>query len=86
MAAGGRPKQQGQVVQECGVGLVAIREDEERLAFAAPPLVRSGPIDPTLLDGVLDGLGLTSDMIRDAAWVDNGPGWIGLLVDSIEIR
>jgi len=84
LAAGGRPKQQGQVVQECGVGLVAIREDEERLAFAAPPLVRSGPIDPTLLDGVLDGLGLTSDMIRDAAWVDNGPGWIGLLVDSIE--
>ena len=49
LAAGGRPKQPGVVVQQCGVGLVSVRRDGERLAFAAPPLRRSGPLDAALL-------------------------------------
>ncbi|MEJ7799793.1 MAG: PhzF family phenazine biosynthesis isomerase, partial [Ilumatobacter sp.] len=40
---GGCPTVDGVVVQECGVGLVEIRSDGERLAFAAPALIRSGP-------------------------------------------
>jgi PhzF family phenazine biosynthesis protein len=83
LAAGGRPKQEGRVIQSCGVGLVTIRVEEPRLAFAGPSLVRSGPIDPPLLREVIDGLGLTPDGVLEAAWVDNGPGWIGVLVDSM---
>src|SRR6218665_2747301 len=45
LRAGGRPPSEQQVVQECGVGLVRIQRDGERLAFAAPPLRRSGPLD-----------------------------------------
>ncbi len=38
LAHGGQPQQPGQVVQECGVGLVTLRRDGTRLAFGAPPL------------------------------------------------
>ena len=40
LAAGGRPRQDGVVVQQCGVGLVRVRRDGGRLAFAAPALRR----------------------------------------------
>ena len=43
--SGGAPKQ-SYIVQECGVGLIRIKRDGERLAFAAPPLRRSGPVEP----------------------------------------
>ncbi|MDO5629565.1 MAG: PhzF family phenazine biosynthesis protein [Mobilicoccus sp.] len=80
LEAGGAPRTNGVVVQECGAGLVKIR-DEERLAFAAPPLTRSGPVDAGTLETVRDALGLAPDQVRDAAWVDNGPGWTGLVLD-----
>ena len=44
LKAGGQPQVAGKVVQECGVGLVTLRQDGERLAFAAPPLIKSGPL------------------------------------------
>ncbi len=62
-----------EVVQECGVGLVRIRRVGDRLAFAAPPLVRSGPVAPELLSRMVSVLGAE---IVAAAWVDNGPGWV----------
>lgn len=71
--AGGRPADDREIVQECGVGLVRIRPSGDRLAFAAPPLIRSGPIDEELRARIIDVLGTT---IVDAAWVDNGPGWV----------
>ena len=84
LAAGGRAQGSERIVQECGAGLVPIRRTGDRLAFAAPPLVRSGPIDDVVLDERLRLLGLTRSNVVDAAWIDNGPGWMGLLLDSAE--
>ncbi|RRO20417.1 PhzF family phenazine biosynthesis protein [Saccharopolyspora rhizosphaerae] len=68
------------VVQECGVGLVEVRRDAGGLAFAAPELVRSGPVEPEVLERVAAAVGLDSGEIVDAQWADNGPGWIALLL------
>lgn len=73
---------QGEIVQECGAGLVRIRRDEERLAFTAPPLVRSGPVDPAIIDRIAKGLNLPTTLVEDANWVENGPDWIGVLLPS----
>jgi PhzF family phenazine biosynthesis protein len=82
LAAGGRPRQDGVVVQQCGVGLVTVRRDGARLAFAAPPLRRNGPLDPALLQQIREALGLGEDAILAHQWVDNGPGWCAVLLDS----
>jgi PhzF family phenazine biosynthesis protein len=82
LAAGGTPRDPDRIVQECGAGLVPIRREGERLAFAAPPLLRSGPVDDDLLHDRLDALGLQRDDVVEAAWIDNGPGWMGLLMHS----
>ncbi len=84
LAAGGTPRDPERIVQECAAGLVPIRRDGDRLAFAAPPIVRSGPIDDELLHERLAALGLTRAEVLDAAWIDNGPGWMGLLLGSAE--
>ena len=81
---GGVPAVPGVVVQECGAGLVTVRIDDDRLAFAAPPLLRSGPVDPELVAELVDILGIGSEHVIDAAWLDNGPGWVGLLLDSAQ--
>lgn len=81
LGAGGVPAgASGRVVQECGVGLVELRLDEVGPAFAAPPLLRSGPVDPDDLRPVAAALGLGPGDVVDAAWADNGPGWMGLLL------
>ncbi len=82
LAAGGVPRAAGVVVQECGVGLVRIRRDGARLAFAAPPLRRTGPLDDVLLQRLLRGLGLAADDVLRHQWVDNGPGWCALMLRS----
>jgi PhzF family phenazine biosynthesis protein len=82
LAAGGQPRQAGLVVQQCGVGLVTVRRDSGRLAFAAPPLRRSGPLEPALVQQIGAALGLEQGMIRAHQWVDNGPGWCAVLLDS----
>jgi PhzF family phenazine biosynthesis protein len=82
LAAGGQPRQHGVVVQQCGVGLVSVRRDGARLAFAAPPLRRSGPLDTALLQQIRAALGLDEAAVRGHQWVDNGPGWCAVLLDS----
>ncbi len=82
LAAGGVPRQAGLVVQECGVGLVRVRHAAGRLAFAAPPLRRTGPLDEALLQRVATGLGLPRDHILHHQWVDNGPGWCAVMLRS----
>jgi PhzF family phenazine biosynthesis protein len=82
LAAGGRARSPERIVQECGAGLVPIRRDGSRLAFAAPPLVRSGPVDEAELRDRVRRLGLTPSDVVDAAWIDNGPGWMGILLPS----
>ncbi len=82
--AGGAPKRDGVIVQECGAGLVTIRTDGDRLAFAAPPLLRSGPPSEQELARVAETLRIDRGAIVDAVWADNGPGWIAVLLDSAE--
>ncbi|GAK69299.1 putative phenazine biosynthesis protein [Agrobacterium rubi TR3 = NBRC 13261] len=69
-----------EVVQECEAGLVRIRVSDGKLAFAAPPLRKSGPVNADTLEAVIAGLGLAKDVIVDANWTDNGPGWVSLLL------
>ncbi|WP_287990023.1 PhzF family phenazine biosynthesis protein [Acidiphilium sp.] len=80
--AGGVPKWNGVIVQECGAGLVTIRRDADRLAFAAPPLLRGGPPDEADIAEVAAVLRIDRAAIVDAAWVDNGPGWICAMLAS----
>jgi PhzF family phenazine biosynthesis protein len=84
LEAGGEPRTKGQVVQECEAGLVTLRITDDGLAFEAPPLVRSGPVDEGLLGGVAAALGVERGDIVAAEWVDNGPGWIGVLLADAE--
>jgi len=73
LAAGGAPRDAGLVVQECGVGLVRIRRQGGRLAFAAPPLRRSGPLDEPLVQRIAAALAVSRRDILHHHWVDNGP-------------
>jgi PhzF family phenazine biosynthesis protein len=82
--ASGRQPQGAAIIQECGAGLVTIRRDGDDLAFAAPPLVRSGPLDADTLRRASVSLGLAPSDITASAWVDNGPGWLGLMLTSGE--
>jgi PhzF family phenazine biosynthesis protein len=81
LQAGGRPKGE-LIVQECGVGLVRIRRDGQRLAFAAPPRIRSGPLDEADVARIAHGLGVARADIVAHAWCQNGPPWRGVLLRS----
>lgn len=81
--AGGTPRVRGMVVQQCGVGLVRIRQSETGAAFAAPAL-KLEAVDDATLDKVLAALGLSRDRVRAAQWLQNGPRWLTLLLDSAE--
>jgi PhzF family phenazine biosynthesis protein len=72
------------VIQECGVGLVELRPTADRIAFAAPPLVRSGPVETDLVEELVEALGIGGGDVVDSQWVDNGPGWVALLLGSAE--
>ncbi len=80
LAAGGAPRTEGVVVQECGVGLVRVKRDGTRLAFAAPPLRRTGPVEPEVRALVRASLNLPDDALLAVEWIDNGPGWIGAVL------
>lgn len=79
LESGGVPKGQ-EIIQECAVGLVRIRRQGQQLAFLAPPLLRSGPVAPELLEQVRQGLRLVPGAIVDAQWVDNGAGWLAVML------
>ena len=80
LEAGGVPRRSGELVQQCGAGLVRLRQHGTRLAFAAPPVLRGGPVDPAELSSITAALGLGATDVVDAQWVDNGPGWVALLL------
>jgi PhzF family phenazine biosynthesis protein len=83
LEAGGVP--QGEhVVQECGVGLVKLKRDGQRLAFAAPPLIKSGPLPEDDVALIARGLGVARSDITAHAWCDNGPNWRGVMLRSAE--
>jgi PhzF family phenazine biosynthesis protein len=83
LEAGGVPADRT-VIQECAAGLVRVQRDGDRLAFAAPPLIRSGPVDRALIEAALAMVGVEPGALVDAAWADNGPGWVVFLLDSVE--
>lgn len=84
LATGGVARDASTVVQECGVGLVPVRTAGDRLAFAAPPLRRTGPVGQPLLSRITDPLGIEHAEVVDAQWVDNGPGWVAVLLGSAD--
>jgi PhzF family phenazine biosynthesis protein len=84
LEAGGRPARAGHVVQECGAGLVTIKQTEAGLAFSAPPLLRDGPVEDEVAERVARELNITRADMVDIQWADNGPGWVAVLLDSAE--
>lgn len=84
LSAGGRPKQRGVIVQQCGAGLIPVRQTVDGLAFAAPPLIRSGPVEEALVEHIAEIVGLRRSDILDAEWADNGPGWVAILLKSAD--
>ena len=82
LAAGGQPRTPGIVMQQCGVGLVRVRRQGERLAFAAPPRRRSGPLEPALLAQIHHAMHLNEGDVLHHQWVDNGPGWCAVMLRS----
>jgi PhzF family phenazine biosynthesis protein len=84
LAAGGKSKRADVVVQECGVGLVRVKRDGKRLAFAAPPLRKSGPVDADTQTQVRKALRISENDVRAMQWIDNGPGWIGVLLHDAQ--
>jgi PhzF family phenazine biosynthesis protein len=72
------------IVQECDAGLVPVRQTEAGLAFAAPPLIRSGQVEEAMIDQTVRILGIGREDVVDIQWVDNGPGWLGVLLESAE--
>jgi predicted PhzF superfamily epimerase YddE/YHI9 len=85
LEAGGQPQTGDFIVQQCQAGLVNIRREpgSRRLAFAAPPLKRGTP-GLALLTQVATALGISTTQILAAQQLDNGPLWLGLLLDSVE--
>jgi PhzF family phenazine biosynthesis protein len=81
---GGVPRQPGVTIQECGAGLITVRDDADRLAFAAPPLVRSGPVEADLVADVIEAMQIDASEVEDSQWVDNGPGWMAVLLRSAD--
>ena len=81
--AGGRPKGRD-IVQECGAGLVRIRRDDARLAFAAPPRLRRGPLPEADVERLARGLDIRRGEVVAHAWCDNGPPWQALLLRSAD--
>jgi PhzF family phenazine biosynthesis protein len=84
LEAGGQPRAPGLVIQECGAGLVPVRQEADGLAFAAPPVVRGGPVEDELAARIAGILRIDRDEIVDLQWVDNGPGWVAALLASAE--
>lgn len=80
LEAGNKRRYPDVVVQECGIGLVTLHANAGIAAFAAPPLLRSGPLEEDVLDQALKALNLDRTQILASNWIDNGPGWLGLLL------
>jgi len=83
LSNGGVPRGDA-IVQECGAGLVPIRHSDDGLAFAAPPLIRSGEVAEEHVQRIADVLRIQRDDILDAEWVDNGPGWVAVWLASAD--
>jgi len=83
LRAGGQP-QGAFVMQQCEAGLIRIRQDTGPLAFAAPPLIKDDAVSESDLAMIAAGLGVPRAAIMRSQWIDNGPGWVGVMLGSRE--
>jgi len=83
LEASGMPNRHD-IIQECGAGVVPVRRGPAGLAFAAPPLMRSGPVDGQVVQHIASALRIDRAEIVDAAWADNGPGWVAVLLSTAD--
>ncbi|MCD2109270.1 PhzF family phenazine biosynthesis protein [Rhodococcus erythropolis] len=81
---GGIPRSSERIVQECVAGLVEVRSDGDALSFAAPPTVRSGPLEETFVGDIVAAFGIDRERILAHQWVDNGPGWAAVELATAE--
>jgi PhzF family phenazine biosynthesis protein len=84
LAANGNAKRKDVIVQQCAAGLVRVRRTADGLAFAAPPLLRSGPVAEPIVEHIASVLGIGRAEVVDAQWADNGPGWVAVLLASAD--
>lgn len=75
LEAGGIPRSDGVIIQECGVGLIEVRREDERLAFKAPAFTKYGPMTSEERDFAIAMTGADPDAVEEAVHVANGPGW-----------
>lgn len=83
LEAGGEPKADV-IIQECGLGLISLRRSAGRLSFAAPELIKGGPVSDEDLDMVCAVLRCDRSAIVGAQWADNGPGWLAVMLESAD--
>jgi PhzF family phenazine biosynthesis protein len=83
-SAGGTPRRDDVIVQQCAARLIPVRQTADGLAFAAPPLRRSGPVEEPVVEHVAAVLGIARDEIVGAQWADNGPGWVAVQLASAQ--
>jgi PhzF family phenazine biosynthesis protein len=84
LTAGGMPRDEQQIVQECPAGLIPIRPTDDGLAFRSPPVFRSGPVEAELVTRIAALLGVDRAAIVDAQWAANGPNWVVVLLASAD--
>jgi PhzF family phenazine biosynthesis protein len=84
LEAGGQPRRDGEIVQECPAGLIPLRQTEAGLAFRSPALTRSGPVDEAIVVEIARELGIDRSEIIEAQHADNGPPWIAVLLRDAE--
>lgn len=92
LEAGGQPANPEQLIQECPAGLIDVRIEREpsnthlrRLAFLAPPLTRSGPLEDDILQWAMGGLGLQPEDVIAHQWLVNGPNHVGLMLRDADV-
>jgi predicted PhzF superfamily epimerase YddE/YHI9 len=71
LTSGNEPARDDPILQECNAGLIPIRRTDQGLAFAAPPLVRSGPVEDELVDEIASAPQIERSAIVDAGRPDN---------------
>lgn len=84
LEAGGVPRNEGTIVQECGLGLVTLRRGDQTLSFAAPEPIRSGDLDEDFVEQIAAALHVERTEILGHQWVDNGPGWAAVRLASAQ--
>jgi PhzF family phenazine biosynthesis protein len=80
LSLGGRPARSDMIVQQCAAGLIHVRRTADGLAFAAPPLLRSGSVEESRVRRLAEMLAIDRSEILEAEWADNGPGWVAVLL------